>query len=157
MNNSAHNLGKIKSHDGDFGWHWYNNIKIAGLGYTVVAVNTVNTVYKHYWHCKHFIDTGDIVDIIDIVSIADNVGIIDILCIVDSIDIVAIVDNIGNVDTIGNADIVGDVDIVNNIHIVGNAGIVQCPSVPQFLYQHLTAISNIVRLCLQQFQKTLLS
>ena len=95
---------------------------IAGLGYTVVAVNTV---YKHYWHCRHFIDTGDIVDIIDIVSIADNVGIIDILCIVDSIDIVAIVDNIGNVDTIGNADIVGDVDIVNNIHIVGNAGIVQ--------------------------------
>ena len=53
--------------------------------------------------------------------------------VVDSIDIVAIVDNIGNVDTIGNADIVGDVDIVNNIH-VGNAGIVQCPSVPQFLY-----------------------
>ena len=52
----------------------------------------------------------------------------------DSIDIVAIVDNIGNVDTIGNADIVEDVDIVNNIHIVGNAGIVQCPSVPQFLY-----------------------
>ena len=24
---------------------------------------------------------------------------------------------------------------------------------PQFLYLHLTAISNIVRLCLQQFQK----
>ena len=117
MINPAHKLGKIKYHDRDFGWHWYNNIKIAGLGYTVVAVNTVSTVYKHYWHCRHFIDTGDIVDIIDIVSI------------VDSIDIVAIVDNIGNVDTIGNADIVGDVDIVNNIHIVGNAGIVQCPIV----------------------------
>ena len=122
MINPAHKLGKIKYHDRDFGWNWYNNIKIAGLGYTVVAVNTV---YKHYWHYRHFIDTGDIVDIIDIVSIADNVGIIDILCIVDSIDIVAIVDNIGNVDTIGNADIVGNVDIINNIHIVGNAGIVQ--------------------------------
>ena len=121
MNNPAHNLGKIKYHDRDFGWHWYNNIKIVGLGYTVVAVNTV---YKHYWHYRHFIGT-DIVDIIDIVSIVDNVGIVDILCIVDSIDIVAIVDNIGNVDTIGNADIVGDVDIVNNIHIIGNAGIVQ--------------------------------
>ena len=84
MNNPAHNLGKIKYHDRDFGWHWYNNIKIAGLGYTVVAVNTV---YKHYWHYRHFIGT-DIVDIIDIVSI------VDILCIVDSIDIVAIVDNI---------------------------------------------------------------